>query len=89
MKVAGQPRIEDVARAAGVSAMSVSRAMRDLDGVSAETRERIIATAKTLGYAPNRIAGSLAAATSNLIAISVPTLFDAVFAEIVDGMRGP
>ena len=42
-----------------------------------------------MGYAPNRIAGSLAAATSNLIAISVPTLFDAVFAEIVDGMREP
>ena len=82
-------KIEDVARVAGVSIMSVSRAMRGVEGLSTETRARIIATADKLGYMPNRAAGSLATAASNLIGISVPTFFGAVFAEIIEGMRGP
>ncbi len=80
-------KIEHVARAAGVSIMSVSRALRGVDGVSAGTRDRIRALATEMGYVPNRLAGSLAQATSNLVCISVPTLFDAVFAEIIGGMR--
>ena len=84
-----RPKIEDVARVAGVSIMSVSRAMRGVEGLSIETRNRIIETAEQLGYVPNRAAGSLATAASNLIGISVPTLFDSVWAEIIEGMRGP
>lgn len=84
-----RPGIEDVARATGVSIMSVSRAMRGVEGVSAQTRARIVAVAQQMGYVPNRMAGSLAAAGSTLIGISVPTFFDAVFAEIIEGMRGP
>ncbi|MEM1298108.1 MAG: LacI family DNA-binding transcriptional regulator [Pseudomonadota bacterium] len=80
-------KIEDVARAAGVSIMSVSRALRGVEGVSEATRARITVLAAEMGYVPSRLAGSLAQATSNLVAISVPTLFDAVFAEIVGGMR--
>lgn len=80
-------KIEDVAAAAGVSIMSVSRALRGVEGVSSATRARIVAAADAMGYVPNRLAGSLAGTTSNLICISVPTLFDAVFAEIIAGMR--
>ena len=80
-------KIEDVAREAGVSIMSVSRVMRGVEGVSAKRRSEILAIAKRLGYAPNRVAGSLAAANSTLIGVSVPTLFEAVFAEIFAGMR--
>ncbi|MEM9144874.1 MAG: LacI family DNA-binding transcriptional regulator [Pseudomonadota bacterium] len=83
----GTVRIEDVARAAGVSIMSVSRALRGVEGVSEATRARITRLAAEMGYAPSRLAGSLARATSNLVCISVPTLFDAVFAEIISGMR--
>ena len=81
--------IEDVAQAAGVSIMSVSRAMRGVEGLSPATRSRILGIAARLDYVPNRVAGSLAASASNLIGISVPTLFDSVFAEILDEMRGP
>ncbi len=80
-------KIGDVARSAGVSIMSVSRALRGLEGVSEETRARIVRAARELGYVPSRLAGSLAQATSTLVCISVPTLFDAVFAEIIAGMR--
>ena len=81
-------KIEDVARAAGVSIMSVSRAMRGVEGVSEKTRARIEAEARRLGYQPSRLAGALTQENSTLIGVSVPTLFDAVFAEILDGM-GP
>lgn len=81
-------KIEDVAKAAGVSIMSVSRAMRGVEGVSEKTRARIEAEARRLGYQPSRLAGALTQENSTLIGVSVPTLFDAVFAEILDGM-GP
>lgn len=80
-------KIEDVARVAGVSVMSVSRAMRGVEGVSAAKRVKILHIAKRMNYAPNRVAGTLATAHSTLIGVSVPTLFDTVFAEIFDGMR--
>lgn len=79
--------IADVAAAAGVSIMSVSRAMRGVEGLSPQKRAEIIAIARRLGYRPNRNAMSLALAHSNLIGISLPTLFNDVFAEILDGMR--
>ncbi|MCP4999544.1 MAG: substrate-binding domain-containing protein [Hyphomicrobiales bacterium] len=67
--------------------MSVSRAMRGVEGVSETKRCEIREIARQLGYAPNRMAGGLAARDSTLIGVSVPTLFDAVFAEIFEGMR--
>lgn len=85
--VPGRARIEDVAARCGVSIMTVSRALRGVEGVSAQKRAEIVAVAARLGYQPNSIAGSLAAANSTLIGISVPTLFEVVFAEIFDGMR--
>lgn len=80
-------RIEDVAKAAGVSIMTISRAMRGVEGVSQKKREEILRIADRLGYSPNKIAVSLAASSSNLIGVSVPTLFGTVFSEIYDGMR--
>lgn len=80
-------KIEDVAREAGVSIMSVSRAMRGVEGLSVTKRAEILKVAKQIGYEPSSVAGSLAAANSTLIGISVPTLEDAVFGEIFDGMR--
>lgn len=45
--------IQDVARAAGVSVGTVSRAMNNYTDVSAKTRERILQAAQRLGYSPN------------------------------------
>jgi LacI family transcriptional regulator, gluconate utilization system Gnt-I transcriptional repressor len=81
------PSIQDVANRVGVSIMTVSRAMRGVEGVSSAKRAQILEAAKQIGYRPNRTARSLAASHSTLIGISVPTLFNEVFAEILDGMR--
>ena len=79
--------IKDIGRALGLSMMSVSRALRGVEGVSAETRDEILRVAKRMGYRPNRNARSLASAHSTLIGISLPTLFSDVFPEILAGMR--
>ena len=87
MPLNSSPRIQDVADITGVSIMTVSRAMRGVEGVSATKRAEILRAAKRLGYRPNRNAVSLAASHSTLIGISLPTLFNEVFADILDGMR--
>lgn len=76
-----------MAEAANVSIMTVSRAMRGVEGVSNAKREEILKIARNIGYYPNRVAVSLAASSSNMIGVSVPTLFGTVFSEIYDAMR--
>ncbi len=80
-------RIEDVAAKANVSIMTVSRALRGVDGVSEKKRAEILKIARTLKYVPNSNARSLAVANSNLVGISLPTFAGEVFAEILNGMR--
>lgn len=78
--------MEDVAKVAGVSLATVSRAMRAPDTVSDGLRERVQAAAQRLGYAPNRIAGSLAGARAPLIGVIVPSLTNSFFAETLECM---
>jgi LacI family transcriptional regulator len=67
--MAGKVGISDVARAAGVSISTVSVALNDVEGarINAQTRERIRAVAKSLGYVPNRLAQGLRRQRSGLI----------------------
>ncbi|MCV3274024.1 LacI family DNA-binding transcriptional regulator [Roseobacter sp. WL0113] len=67
--------------------MSVSRAIRGVDGVSEKTRAQILKIARDMKYVPNSNARSLAVANSNLIGISLPTFAGEVFADILKGMR--
>ncbi|MEM1377228.1 MAG: LacI family DNA-binding transcriptional regulator [Pseudomonadota bacterium] len=80
-------KIDDVAREANVSIMTVSRALRGVEGVSEEKRAQIFEIAERMRYQPNFNARSLVNVQSSLIGISFPTLFNDVFAEMLDGMR--
>ncbi len=82
----GHVRIEDVARAADVSAQTVSRYFRDATQVSQPTAEKIRAAIASVGYVPNLIAGSLASNRSRIIAILVPTIANPVHASPVQGL---
>ncbi|MEP3329161.1 LacI family DNA-binding transcriptional regulator [Sedimentitalea sp.] len=79
-------RMEDVARIAGVSPATVSRALRAPASVSDALRERVNSAAQRLGYAPNRIAGSLAGARAPLIGVIVPSLTNSFFAATLERM---
>jgi LacI family gluconate utilization system Gnt-I transcriptional repressor len=82
----GATRMADVARAAGVSAITVSRALRLPGRVAPETRERVEAAVRALGYVPNLVAGALKSQRSRIVVAIVPTLVSAIFAETVAGM---
>lgn len=82
----GRARMEDVARLAGVSAITVSRALRQPDKVSAATRARVEDAIREIGYVPNLVAGSLASSRSNIIAAIVPSISTSIFADTVQGM---
>lgn len=79
--------VRDVARACGVSMMTVSRVVRGIDGVGPETRARVERAVRDLGYVPNGNARALVATDSRLIGISLPNLFNDVFADVLEGMR--
>ena len=79
--------LSEVARLAEVSEITVSRIMRNKGPISDATRERVLAVVKLLGYVPNRIAGSLASATSNIIGVAIPSLSNIVFPEVLRGIH--
>ena len=64
-----RPTIADVARRAGVSAAAVSFAVNDRPGVSPETRERILAAARELGWRPSASARALTEARTRAIGL--------------------
>ena len=78
--------LRDVSEASGVSEMTVSRVLRQRGDVSAATREKVLATAKRLGYVPNKIAGALASQRVNLVAVIIPSLSNMVFPEVMMGI---
>jgi LacI family transcriptional regulator, gluconate utilization system Gnt-I transcriptional repressor len=76
----------EVAAACGLSEMTVSRVLRGQAGVSAANVEKVRAAASELGYVPNRIAGALAGAQVQLVAVIVPSLSNMVFPEVLMGL---
>lgn len=79
-------RMEDVARAAGVAPITVSRALSSPEKVSANTLAAIRAAIEQLRYVPNLTAGSLASNRSRTVAIIVPTISNSIFSDTVDGL---
>lgn len=76
-------RMEDVARAAGVSVMTVSRALRKDGAVAPATRRRILAIVSRMGYVPDQIAQGLSSRRSSFVAVLVPSLNNALFADTI------
>lgn len=80
--------IADIAKAAGVHAASVSRALSGTSSkVSAETRERITRIARELGYQPNSLAAALRTKQTHMVAIVVPDIGNPLFAPIVEALE--
>ncbi|MBX3619594.1 MAG: LacI family DNA-binding transcriptional regulator [Rhizobacter sp.] len=76
----------DVARLAGVSPITASRALNTPEQVAKETLERVRDAVARTGYVPNRLAGGLASARSRLVAAVVPTISGPVFMEMVESL---
>lgn len=77
--------IADVARAAGVSTATVSRALSNPDMVSEPRRSQVQQAAKALGYAPNYAAQSLRTTRSRRIILTVPDISNPFFSAVIRG----
>ena len=86
-EVPGAVTLKHVAERAGVSPITVSRALNKPAMVSADLRDRVRLAVEELGYVQNRVAGALASASSPVIPVVVPSLSNAVFVEIVQGIQ--
>ena len=75
-----------MARWAGVSPITVSRALRTPDKVSKDTREKVDEAVRAVGYVPNLLAGSLASNRSNVVAALVPNIGNPLFAITLRGL---
>lgn len=78
--------MKDVAAAAGVSPMTVSRAFRADAPVDRQTRERILRIAEEVGYVFDERASALRMQKSGFVAVTVPTLNNSNFALTVDAI---
>jgi LacI family transcriptional regulator len=77
----------DVAAEAGVSLQTVSRAINDKDGISVQTRERILKIAGQMGFRPSNIARGLATQRTATIGLVVPDIANPFFSEIARGVE--
>lgn len=79
--------IRDVAKAAGVSASTVSRALSLPDMVDAVTRDRVMRVADHLGYHPNRAARGLSTGRTGNLGLILPDLANPFFPTVVKGIQ--
>ncbi|MDP2423818.1 MAG: LacI family DNA-binding transcriptional regulator, partial [Bacteroidales bacterium] len=80
--------INDIAKALGVSASTVSRALKNHPDISRETREKIQAYAKKVNYRPNALAISLKQQRSYTIGLIIPEIQHHFFSSIISGVEG-
>lgn len=80
------PTLEDVAREAGLSPMTVSRALNNPAIVRPATVARVMLAVEKTGYIPNMLAGGLASRRSKLIAVVVPQINNNMFVDTIQAI---
>ncbi|MCL1631431.1 LacI family DNA-binding transcriptional regulator [Sporolactobacillus sp. CPB3-1] len=78
-----KPKLEDVAKAAGVSPTTVSRVLNNRGAISDKTRKRVHDAVQRLNYHPNEIARSLFVSKTHLIGIIFPSTSQPFFGEMI------
>ncbi len=78
--------IKDIARALGLSASTVSRALRGSYEISSETKQLVLDYAQKFNYQPNPIAKSLKESRSRAIGVIVPEIVNYFFSQAINGI---
>lgn len=86
-RATGRITLADVAQAAGVSPITVSRALRGERAVDPELVVRVQAAVAKLGYVPNPAARALASGTSSHVAVLIPMLSNALFVDLLEAIQ--
>ena len=87
IKQRGKVSIKDVAREAGVSHATVSRALRGSPLISPDTTERVQAMARKMGYSVNAVARSLVTGRTHTIGVVVTSIADPFVGGVVAGIE--
>ena len=84
----GKPglRMKDVAARAGVSVMTVSRALSTPDKVSGETLRRVQAAVDAVLYVPNGLAGNLSSRKSKAVGVIVPGINNSLYSSMIEAV---
>ncbi len=85
-KMTHAPTLEDVARTAGLSSMTVSRALNTPHLVRPKTVDKVLQAVRVTGYIPNALAGGLASRRSRLIAVVVPQINNNMFVDTIQAL---
>lgn len=80
------PKMADIARLAGVSPMTVSRAFRSDASVSGATRKAILQAADELGYVFDSTASNLRSQRTDFVAVTIPSINNSNFADTLAGL---
>jgi DNA-binding LacI/PurR family transcriptional regulator len=80
-------RLKDIARYAGVSVMTVSKALRDQPDVSAATKVRIRSLAQQMGYVPDSSAQGLRTRKTKLFGLVIPSSTNPIFTRMVNAIE--
>lgn len=83
----GQVTIKDIAKELGISASTVSRALKDHPDISVKTKEAVNALAKAWNYKPNAVALSLRSSKSNVIGVIIPEIVHHFFSSVISGIE--
>lgn len=86
-RATGRVTLSDVAQAAGVSPITVSRALRGERAVAPDLVERVQAAARTLGYVPDPAARALASQRSAHVTVLIPMLSNALFVDVFEAVQ--
>lgn len=80
-------KINDVARAAGVSLATVSRVLSNQDSVKPETRQHVLQVIQELNYRPNALARQLRTQETKTVIVIVPNIENSLFHQVVFGIE--
>ena len=78
---------KDIASLLGISRGTVDRALHNRGRISDETKNKVLETAKNIGYKPNRLARTLVLQRNIRIAAILPTIPEYFFSKIEDGIK--
>ncbi|MEI8114979.1 MAG: LacI family DNA-binding transcriptional regulator [Bacteroidia bacterium] len=82
-----QITIKDIARILGISASTVSRALKDHPDINVDTKKAVNELAQKLKYQPNAVAISLKNSRSNTIAVMIPEIVHYFFSSVISGIE--
>lgn len=83
----GQVTIKDIAKELGISASTVSRALKDHPDISYKTKEAVNELAKKWHYKPNAVALSLRNSKTNIIGVIIPEIVHHFFSSVISGIE--